>query len=149
MIDHVFKLHGIPLDVVSNLGPQFTARFWWAFCKLLGASVNLSSGFHPETHGQKERTNQSLENMLRCLATDNPTSWSCFLPWAEYAHNSWRNASTGLSPSEVQMDYQPPLSPDLEKDTKVLSTAHLIGRCRAVWRNVHALLSHASLGQKG
>ena len=74
MINHVFKLHGIPLDVVSDRGPQFTARFWQSFCKQLGASVSLSSGFHPETNGQTERTNQSLENMLSCLAADDPTS---------------------------------------------------------------------------
>ena len=82
MIEHVFKLHGLPLDVVSDRGPQFTAHFWRAFCKLLGASVSLSSGFHPETNGQTERTNQSLENTLRCMVADNPTSWNRFLPWA-------------------------------------------------------------------
>ena len=89
MIDHVFKLHGLPQDVVSDRGPQFTARFWRSFCSQLGASVSLSSGFHPETNGQTERTNQSLENTLRCLAANSPTSWSQFLPWAEYSHNSF------------------------------------------------------------
>ena len=149
MIEHVFKLHGLPLDVVSDRGPQFTAHFWRAFCKLLGASVSLSSGFHPETNGQTERTNQSLENTLRCMVADNPTSWNRFLPWAEYAHNSLRNASTGLSPFEAQMGYQPPLFPDLEKDTEVPSAAHFIRRCRAVWRKVRASLSRMSLKQKG
>ena len=32
--------------VVSDRGPQFTSSFWKAFCKLIGASVCLSSGFH-------------------------------------------------------------------------------------------------------
>ena len=38
LVDHVFKLHGLPQDVVSNCGPQFTSQFWRAFCSLLGAS---------------------------------------------------------------------------------------------------------------
>ena len=47
------------------------------------------------------------------------------------------------------MGYQPPLFPDLEKDTEVPSAAHFIRRCRAVWRKVRASLSRMSLKQKG
>lgn len=54
---HVFRLHGLPQDVVSDRGPQFTSRFWKEFCRLLGVSVSLSSGFHPETNGQTKRYN--------------------------------------------------------------------------------------------
>ena len=45
---HVFKYHGLPVDVVSDRGPQFTSHFWKAFCTLIGASVSLSSGYHPQ-----------------------------------------------------------------------------------------------------
>lgn len=31
------------------------------FCQLLGATVGLSSGFHPQTNGQTEGFNQDLE----------------------------------------------------------------------------------------
>ena len=110
--------------------------------------MSLSSGFHPETNGQTERTNQSLENTLGCLAADNPTSWSRVLPWAEYAHNSLRNASTGRSPFEAQMGYQPPLFQELEKDTEVPSAGRFIQRCRAVWKKVRSSLLRASMRQK-
>ncbi|KAJ8369409.1 hypothetical protein SKAU_G00094370 [Synaphobranchus kaupii] len=114
----------------------------------LGASVSLSSGFHPQTNGQTERTNQTLENTLRCLAASNPTSWSRHLPWAEYAHNTLRNASTGLSPFEAQVGYSPPLFPELEKDVEVPSASAFVRRCRAVWKRVRASLLRASAGQK-
>ncbi len=52
------------MDVVSDRGPQFVSKFWREFCKLLGATVSLSSGFHPQTNGQTERDNQDLERML-------------------------------------------------------------------------------------
>ncbi len=64
VIDHVFRIHGLPMDVVSDRGPQFVSKFWREFCKLLGATVSLSSGFHPQTNGQTERANQDLERML-------------------------------------------------------------------------------------
>uniref|UniRef100_A0A3Q2Q3I6 Gypsy retrotransposon integrase-like protein 1 n=1 Tax=Fundulus heteroclitus TaxID=8078 RepID=A0A3Q2Q3I6_FUNHE len=40
----VFRLHGLPSDIVSDRGPQFVARYWQEFCAMLGISVNLSSG---------------------------------------------------------------------------------------------------------
>lgn len=66
-IDHVFRIHGLPEDVVSDRGPQFVSHFWKEFCRLIGASSSLTSGFHPQTNGQSERANQDLERMLRCL----------------------------------------------------------------------------------
>ncbi|KAL2095539.1 hypothetical protein ACEWY4_007687 [Coilia grayii] len=71
---HVFHLHGIPADVVSNRGPQFTSSFWKEFCRLLGATVSLTSGFHPQANGQSERANQELEKALRCMASRDPLS---------------------------------------------------------------------------
>uniref|UniRef100_A0A8K9UV21 Gypsy retrotransposon integrase-like protein 1 n=1 Tax=Oncorhynchus mykiss TaxID=8022 RepID=A0A8K9UV21_ONCMY len=47
IIENVFRIHGLPSDVVSDRGPQFTSQFWREFCRLIGASVSLSSGFHP------------------------------------------------------------------------------------------------------
>ncbi|KAJ8353467.1 hypothetical protein SKAU_G00210340 [Synaphobranchus kaupii] len=88
MVEHVFRVHGLPLDVVSDRGPQFVAKFWRSFCTLLGASVSLSSRFHPETNGQTECTDQSMESTVWCLAVANPTSWSLHLVWAKYARNT-------------------------------------------------------------
>lgn len=34
VIDHVFRLHGIPEDIVSGRGPQFIAKFWAEFCRI-------------------------------------------------------------------------------------------------------------------
>ncbi len=97
VVNHVFRIHGLPADVVSDRGPQFVSKFWREFCRLLGATVSLSSGFHPQTNGQTERANQDLERVLRCLVTQNPTSWCQQLSWVEYAHNSLPVSSTGLS----------------------------------------------------
>lgn len=55
LVQHVFRLHGIPQEIFSNRGPQFILQVWKGFCEAMGTSVSLASGFHPQTNGQTER----------------------------------------------------------------------------------------------
>uniref|UniRef100_A0A8C5C1B2 Uncharacterized protein n=1 Tax=Gadus morhua TaxID=8049 RepID=A0A8C5C1B2_GADMO len=52
MVSQVFRIHGIPADIVSDRGPQFISQVWRAFCLALGTTASLSSGYHPQTNGQ-------------------------------------------------------------------------------------------------
>lgn len=112
---HNFRLYGLPIDIVSDRGSQFTSMFWKVFCSLTGASVGLSSGFHPQSNGQTERMNQDLETS-RCLTNHNPASRSEQLVWVEYAYNSLTCSSTGLSPFQCAYGYQPPLFANQERE---------------------------------
>ncbi len=129
---------------MSDRGPQFSSRFWRAFCQSLGTKVSLSSGFHPESNGQTERVNQDLESTLRCMVGSNPSSWSSYLIWAEYAHNTLRSSSTGRSPFECQFGYTPTLFPEQETEVAVPSVQTHIMRCRRIWRTVRAKLLRTS-----
>uniref|UniRef100_A0A3Q1K565 Gypsy retrotransposon integrase-like protein 1 n=2 Tax=Anabas testudineus TaxID=64144 RepID=A0A3Q1K565_ANATE len=140
LVHHVFRLHGLPVDVLSDRGPQFTAAFWTEFCKALGASVSLSSGFHPQTNGQTERLNQDIETMLRCMCGHNPSTWAQQLAWVEYAHNSLPSSSVGCSPFEAAYGYQPPLFPAQETQAAVPSVSAYIKRCRRTWGRVRRFL---------
>ncbi|KAI2661364.1 Transposon Tf2-8 polyprotein [Labeo rohita] len=140
VVDHVFRLHGLPTDVVSDRGPQFVSKFWQEFCKLLGATVSLSSGFHPQTNGQTEKANQDLERTLRCMVTRNPSSWSQQLSMVEYAHNSLPVSSTGLSPFECSLGYQTPIFPSLESEVAIPSAHAFVQRCHRTWTRARETL---------
>ena len=144
MLHHVFRLHGLPSDVVSDRGPQFTSHFWSEFCSLLGATVSLSSGFHPQSNGQAERMNQEMETALRCLASRNPSSWSKQLLWIEYAHNTLPSSATGLSPFQCSRGYQPPLFPEQECEASVPSVQAFVQRCRRTWKQARSTLLRSS-----
>uniref|UniRef100_A0A3B3I4G6 Gypsy retrotransposon integrase-like protein 1 n=1 Tax=Oryzias latipes TaxID=8090 RepID=A0A3B3I4G6_ORYLA len=140
MVDHVFRHHGIPADIVSDRGPQFISQVWKAFCTALGATVSLTSGYHPQSNGQAERANQELEAALRCLAAQNQQDWSLFLVWIEYAHNTHPSSATGISPFEAALGYSPPLFPSQELDLAVPSVQHHLQRCQRVWNQTKAAL---------
>lgn len=67
LLRHVFRLHGLPWDILSNRGTQITARTWLNFGLVLGATVSLFLGDHPQSNGQTERANQILESILQCV----------------------------------------------------------------------------------
>ncbi|KAK3516101.1 hypothetical protein QTP70_005391 [Hemibagrus guttatus] len=64
MFQHVFRNFGLPKDIVSDRGPQFTSRVWGSLCARLGISISLSSGYHPQSNGQAERLNQEIGRFL-------------------------------------------------------------------------------------
>ncbi len=141
VLDHVFRIHGLPVNVVSDRGPQFVSKFWTEFCRQLGATASLSSGYYPQTNGQAERANQDLERVLRCVASAEPSSWSSRLTMVEYAHNSLPVSSTGLSPFQCCLGYQPPLFPSQESDAIVPSAHAFIQRCLRTWSTARAALT--------
>src|SRR5215469_2262851 len=56
--------------------------------QLMGIQTKLSSVFHPETDGQLEHTNQTLEQYLHCTINYQQDNWVDWLPLAEFAYNN-------------------------------------------------------------
>jgi hypothetical protein len=65
------SLHGVPKQIVSHRGTQFTSQFWQKLHESVDTKLNFSSAYQPQTDGQTERTNQILEDMLRACALKN------------------------------------------------------------------------------
>src|SRR5256885_1559196 len=82
----------------GDRGTTFTSAFWSTLCYYLVVKRCVSTAFHPQTDGQTERVNQTLECYLRCYVDYQQDDWLSLLPSAEYACNSHVNASTGKVP---------------------------------------------------
>ena len=63
----VVRYHGLPRSIISNRGPVFVSQFWTELTKLLDIDARRSSPYHPQANGQAERTNQTLNQVLRTL----------------------------------------------------------------------------------
>lgn len=97
-IQHVFSKHGVPNNIVSDLGNKYTSIFWTALSKALRIQQNLSTAYHPETDGQTERVNQVVGTYLHLYINYDQDNWADYLPLAEYAYNNATHSSSGESP---------------------------------------------------
>ncbi|KAK3553413.1 hypothetical protein QTP70_003573 [Hemibagrus guttatus] len=131
---------GFATDIVSDRAPQFSSRVWGALCAQLGIGVSLSSGYHPQSNGQVERLNQEIGRFLRSYCSREQQHWSEFLPWAEYAQNSLTHSSTGLTPFQCMLGYQPPLFPWSGEPSNVPAVEEWSHLSQEGWEQAHVHL---------
>uniref|UniRef100_A0A8C5LPA6 Gypsy retrotransposon integrase-like protein 1 n=1 Tax=Leptobrachium leishanense TaxID=445787 RepID=A0A8C5LPA6_9ANUR len=118
-LKEIFRIHGLPESIISDRGTQFTSKFWDAFCQQLHMKRNLSTAFHPQTNGQTERTNQTLEQYLRCYVTYLQDDWYNYLPMAEFAYNNHIHKSIKVSPFYANYGLHPTMLPGSPINTSV------------------------------
>ena len=100
-IQEIVQLHGVPVSIVSDWYPRFTAHFWKSFQRVIGTQLMMSTAFHPHTDGQSERTIQTLENMLLACFLHLEGSWEEHLPLVEFTYNNSYQASIQMAPYET------------------------------------------------
>jgi hypothetical protein len=103
----VHKLHGISKVFVCDRDSKFTSEFWGAFTVLMGTKLNMSTAYHAQTDGQAERTNQTVEQVLRSFCFQRHDTWADYLDSVEFCINMHQNSSTGFSPFQVVYGFQP------------------------------------------
>ena len=95
----------------------------------MGTKLAMSTAFHPETDGQTERNNQTLEQMLRNYVNYKQDDWDAHLSAAEFAYNNAKQASTGATPFFLSTG-QNPLVPagllNIENEINVPSTEDFV-----------------------
>ena len=106
-IANIFKHHGLPDDIISDRGPLFRSKFWRSLLEKLKVKPKLSSAFHPQTDGQTERTNQCLEQYLRCYVSYAQDDWVSHLPIAEFSYNNTMSTATKTSPFFANKGFHP------------------------------------------
>lgn len=68
----------------------------------------MSTAFSPQTDGQTERLNRTIEEYIRSyIDVSNMKDWSKLLTPAEFAYNSMKHEATGMTPFEIDCGQQP------------------------------------------
>lgn len=106
-LDNVYKLHGMPDNIVPDRDRIFTSNFWQQLFQLTGTHLCMSSVYHPQSDGQTERVNQCIETYLHCFVHACPRKWSHWLSVAEFWYNTNYHSSVDCSPFEVLYGHAP------------------------------------------
>ncbi|CDO69613.1 hypothetical protein BN946_scf184851.g1 [Trametes cinnabarina] len=96
--ERIWPLHGLPLQIISD------------------RESSMSTTYHPQTDGQTERVNQTLEQFLRCYVDYQKANWSKLLSTAEFAYNNAAYEGTKESPFFLEYGRHPRAGPTLLKE---------------------------------
>jgi len=100
VLRHVFSAYGLPEQVVSDNGSQFTSEDFAVFMRMNGIKHTRSAPYHPSTNGLAERFVQSMKQALK-------TSQRSELSLSHRLHNflmTYRtsvHSTTGESPASL------------------------------------------------
>jgi hypothetical protein len=97
-------------DIISDRDSRFTSEVWKEFLRLSGIQSRMSKAFHPQTDGQTERLNQTIEAYLRSFVNTEQNDWVSLLPMAEFAYNNSTTTATGMSPFYANYRFHPTTS---------------------------------------
>ncbi|GFR43102.1 hypothetical protein Agub_g3949 [Astrephomene gubernaculifera] len=106
-VNTVVRLYGIPTAVVCDRDPKFRSAFFTSLCALLNTQINMSTSYHPQSDGQTERMNRTLEDMLRHYVAGDTASWAQYLPLVEFAVNNAYQESTKTTPFRLMYGFDP------------------------------------------
>ncbi|KAJ9524664.1 hypothetical protein QJQ45_024262 [Haematococcus lacustris] len=126
--DNVFKLHGMPLEIISDRDPRFRGQFFSGLCDIMQTKQCLSTAFHPQSDGQTERMNKVMEDMLRHYVGVEYVDWDKFLSSAEFAINNSYNSSIGTTPFRLNNVKDPNVPITLKLDATTNNAAQNFAR---------------------
>ena len=118
IIDVVVRHHDLPDSIVTDRGSIFISKFWSSLCYFLSIKRRLSTALHPQTDGQTERQNSTMEAYLRVFVNFKQDDWARLLPMAEFVYNNTKNASTGHTPFELNCGNHPCVSFEEDADPR-------------------------------
>jgi hypothetical protein len=100
-MSQIVCLYGVPKKIISDIGSQFTSKFWEKLHESMDTKLNFSSAYHPQTDGQTKRTNQIREDTLRACALKYGKSWDKSLLYAKFSYKNIYQASIEMAPFEA------------------------------------------------
>ena len=150
ILNIVVRHHRLPDSIVSDRGSIFTFKFWSSLCYFLSIKRRLSTAFHPQTDGQTEWQNSTMEAYLRVFVNYEQDNWARLLLMAEFAYNNAKHASMGYTPFEFNCRYHPRVSyeEDVDPRSRFKAANELTEELRNLMAACRENLQHAQELQK-
>ena len=73
------------MNIVSDRDKLFVSSYWKTMQQAFGIKLKHSTAYHPQTDGQTEQANYTIEEYLQHYINQNQNNWVQLLPQAELA----------------------------------------------------------------
>jgi hypothetical protein len=97
---HIFSLYGLPEQVVSDNGPQFSSLEFNQFMKEKDIKHYCSAPYHPATNGAVERFVKTFKQAMKAGRMSGKSSQEVLQEFL-FSYRSTPHAVTGSSPAEL------------------------------------------------
>ena len=99
----LFARYGLPLELVSDNGPQLISKEFELFLKCNGIKHILIPAYHPQSNGLAERNVQTFKNALKKMVSDPRDRRTVSDKISHFLQNyrSTPHCTTGQSPAEL------------------------------------------------
>lgn len=125
LVQRIFTKFGVPEELISDQGTNFTSELMKQVCKLLRIRKLQTTAYHPMSNGRTERVHRTIPRMLSHYVNKNQSDWDELLPMINMAYNSQVHETTGFTPYELVYGkkMRTPLESDLRitEDTEIFS----------------------------
>lgn len=91
--------YGAPQVLHSDQGSNFQSEVFQRMCQLLGVEKTNTTPFRPQSDGQVERFNATLQEILSATAERCHWEWDLMIPYAVMAYRATKHSSTGFTPN--------------------------------------------------
>ena len=118
-VQQVFCWFGMPQSFFSDKGPEFRSAVFHEICRMLGTTVKHSTSNTPHSHGDVERQNHIVNDVLRTMSQDQfpdlLAQWDEHVKLIQFTLNSAVVHRHGMSPLFFFFGRHPriPLTADL------------------------------------
>ena len=99
LMTHVISLFGVPKQIHTDQGRNFESGLFQELCTLLGIEKSRTTPYRPQSDGQTERFNRTLQQMLKSYVNEAQNDWDDHLPYVVMAYRATRHDSTNLTPN--------------------------------------------------
>ncbi|CAF1478003.1 unnamed protein product [Rotaria sp. Silwood1] len=116
LINDVILKYGTPTCILTDNGTHFTSQVMNKLFENIGVTHLYSTVYHPQTNGQIERFNATMDGKIAALCNERRTDWDEVLQFVTFNYNTSIHATTKQTPFEMMHGRQVTLPFDQQKE---------------------------------
>lgn len=99
--EDIIAKYGTPRCILTDNGTHFTSSLMTELIKTIGTTHLYSTPYHPQTNGQIERFNSTMDAKIAALSNLRKTDWDDQLPFVIFNYNTSQHPTTQQIPFEL------------------------------------------------